>query len=213
MPSLDSSLNANKRTTIKHIRDLYQKKGSPDSLKFLLRLLYGQEAEVKYPYDNTIKSSESSYGSERRMVVSVPILREAPQATDTITEYESGVIYAQGIVNVVYPIVGSTTLYSLDITNIASKEFRQGSDIELLDRDTKEKRTGTVSGVIQGFNTEDSSVYVDHGDTGDILLEDGGGLILEAVNASVGSLYSVNDKINFEGSKGQLGNVLSLIHI
>ena len=207
MPSLDSSLNANKRTTIKHIRDLYQKKGSPDSLKFLLRLLYGQEAEVKYPYDNTIKSSESSYGSERRMVVNVPVIKDAPQATDTITEYESGVIYAQGIINVVYPVVGSTTLYSLDITNIASKEFRQSSTIELMDRDTKEKREGTVSGVIQDFNIDDSSVYLDHGDSGDILLEDGGGLILEAINASVGSLYSVNDKINFQGSKGQLGNV------
>ena len=207
MPSLDSSLNANKRTTIKHIRDLYQKKGSPDSLKFLLRLLYGQEAEVKYPYDNTIKSSESSYGSERRMVVNVPVIKDAPQATDTITEYESGVIYAQGIINVVYPVVGSTTLYSLDITNIASKEFRQSSTIELMDRDTKEKREGTVSGVIQDFNIDDSSVYLDHGDSGDILLEDGGGLILEATNASVGSLYSVNDKINFQGSKGQLGNV------
>jgi hypothetical protein len=66
MPSLDASLNSNKRSTIKHIRDLYQKKGSPDSLKFLLRLLYGQEAEVSYPFDNTIKSSESSYVSERR---------------------------------------------------------------------------------------------------------------------------------------------------
>jgi hypothetical protein len=207
MPSLDSSLNANKRTTIKHIRDLYQKKGSPDSLKFLLRLLYGQEAEVKYPYDNTIKSSESSYGSERRMVVNVPILKDAPQATDTITEYESGVIYAQGIINVVYPVVGSTTLYSLDITNVASKEFRQSSTIELLDRDTKEVRAGTVSGIIQNFNINDSSIYIDHGDNGDILLEEGGGLILETVNASVGSLYTVNDKINFEGSKGQFGNV------
>jgi len=201
MPSLDSSLNANKRTTIKHIRDLYQKKGSPDSLKFLLRLLYGQEAEVKYPYDNTIKSSESSYGSERRMVINVPVLKDAPQATDKITQYNSGVVFAQGIINIVYPVVGSETLYSLDITNVASKEFTQGEQIELMDRDTQEKRYGTVSGIIQDFNTDNSSIYIDHGDDGDILLEDGSGMLLEDIFATSGSLYAVNDSINFQGSK------------
>ena len=107
MPSLEAGLNANKRTTIKHIRDLYQKKGSPESLEFLLRLLYGQEAEIRYPYDNTLKTSESSYGEERRMVVNVPILKDAPQPTDTITQYKVGSIYAQCIINVVYPVVGS----------------------------------------------------------------------------------------------------------
>ncbi len=207
MPSLDASLNANKRSTIKHIRDLYQKKGSPDSLKFLLRLLYGQEAEVSYPYDNTIKSSDSSYASERRMVVNIPIEKDRPQATDTITEYEGGVVYAQGIVNIVYPVVGSDTLFSLDITNIASKEFRQGSDIELKDRETKVTRAGTVSGIISTFNDSDCSIYIDHGDDGDILLEDGGGMLLEASNASIGSLYAENDEINFQGSKSQLGEV------
>lgn len=201
MPSLDASLNANKRTTIKHIRDLYQKKGSPDSLKFLLRLLYGQEAEVTYPYDNTIKSSDSSYGSERRMVINVPVIKDLPKATDTITEYDSGVIYAQGIINIVYPVSGSDTLYSLDITNIASKEFRQGSTIELKDRDTKETREGTVSGIIQTFNQNDSSIYLDHGDSGDILLEDGSGLLFEGSFASAGSLYADNDKIDFQGAK------------
>ena len=148
MPSLEAGLNANKRTTIKHIRDLYQKKGSPESLEFLLRLLYGQEAEIRYPYDNTLKTSESSYGEERRMVVNVPILKDAPQPTDTITQYKVGSIYAQGIINVVYPVVGSETLYSLEITNISSKEFEEGETIELMDRDTKLKREGTVSGVI-----------------------------------------------------------------
>jgi len=207
MPSLDASLNSNKRSTIKHIRDLYQKKGSPDSLKFLLRLLYGQEAEISYPFDNTIKSSESSYAEERRMVVNIPIEKDKPQATDTITEYEAGVIYAQGIVNIVYPVVGSDTLFSLDITNIASKEFREGSEIELLDRNTKIKRAGTVSGIISTFNDSDSSVYLAHDDDGDILLEDGGGLLLEASSASIGSLYAINDDINFQGSKDQLGQV------
>ena len=207
MPSLDASLNSNKRSTIKHIRDLYQKKGSPDSLKFLLRLLYGQEAEVSYPYDNTIKSSDSSYASERRMVVNIPIEKDRPQATDTITEYDGGVVYAQGIVNIVYPVVGSDTLFSLDITNITSKEFRQGSDIELVDRDTKVKRAGTVSGIISTFNDSDCSVYLAHDDDGDILLEDGGGLLLEASNASVGSLYAINDDINFQGSKTEFGSV------
>jgi hypothetical protein len=201
MPSLEAGLNANKRTTIKHIRDLYQKKGSPESLEFLLRLLYGQEAEIRYPYDNTLKTSESSYGEERRMVVNVPILKDAPQPTDTITQYKVGSIYAQGIINVVYPVVGSETLYSLEITNISSKEFEEGETIELMDRDTKLKREGTVSGVIQDININESSIYFDHNDDGNILLEDGSGLVFETVSASLGSLYAVNDQLDFEGSK------------
>ncbi len=214
MPSLDLSLSANKRSTVKHIKDLYQKKGSPESLKFLLRLLYGEEAEITYPFDNTLKASESSYDQERRMVVHVPITENAPKATDTIIQYagDGETIYAQGIINIVYPVVGSTVLYSLNITNVASKEFTEGSTVTLMDRTTKEKREGTVKGIIQTFNTENPSVYVNHGD-GDILLEDGAGLLLETSNASTGSLYNINDRLNFQGAKddtdaGPMGSIV-----
>ena len=40
LPSIDLSKLKNKRLTIKNITDLYQKKGSEESIKFLMRLLY-----------------------------------------------------------------------------------------------------------------------------------------------------------------------------
>ena len=49
LPSIDLSKLKNKRLTIKNISDLYQKKGSEESIKFLMRLLYAQDAEVRYP--------------------------------------------------------------------------------------------------------------------------------------------------------------------
>ena len=39
-PAFDLGLTMNKRLTIKNIKDLYQQKGTEDSLKFLMRLLY-----------------------------------------------------------------------------------------------------------------------------------------------------------------------------
>ena len=46
---------------------------------------------------------------------------------------------------------------------------------------------------------ESSSTYISHNDSGDLLLETGGGLLLE--ESSIGSLYSLNDKVFFAGSK------------
>ena len=41
VPSLDLTGVPNKRIAIKHIRELYQKKGTEESIKFLMRILYG----------------------------------------------------------------------------------------------------------------------------------------------------------------------------
>ena len=51
IPSLDLDETKDARLTIKNINDLYQKKGTKESLEFLLRLLYGQDAEIRYLID------------------------------------------------------------------------------------------------------------------------------------------------------------------
>ena len=69
MPSIDLATLQNSRLTIKNINDLYKKKGTGESLQFLMRLLYAQDAEIRYPINETIHVSESGYSQQRRMRV------------------------------------------------------------------------------------------------------------------------------------------------
>ena len=52
-----------------------------------MRLLYGQDASVRYPDNETIYVSDSDYNQERRMVVKMDVNSGLPSATDMITEY------------------------------------------------------------------------------------------------------------------------------
>jgi len=110
--------------------------------------------------------------------------------------------------------------YSLEITDNHIGNFTQGSTVTFIDRDGITEYTGTVIGVVNDVSDESSSTYISHNDSGDLLLESGqpavyvgtydgtqsntestfgGGLLLE--ESSIGSLYSLNDKVFFAGSK------------
>lgn len=51
------------RFIVKHIQDLYRRKGSEESLRLLFRLFFNEEIEVFYPSTNILKISDSKYGS------------------------------------------------------------------------------------------------------------------------------------------------------
>ena len=90
IPSLDLKDTQNKRLTLKNIGSLYKQKGTADSVKFLMRILYGQNAEVKYPIDETIFASESSYAEDRRM--NIVMSSGVPKDTDKIIQYNEVLI-------------------------------------------------------------------------------------------------------------------------
>ena len=58
---------------------------------------------------------------------------------------------------------------------------------------------------MSGLNFDGSSIYLEHDDSGVITDEDGNGIVLEQTTA--GSLYSLNDRINFSGQKLDSGVV------
>ncbi len=201
MPSIDLASLKNKRLTIKNIKDLYKKKGTAESIQFLMRILYQQDATIRHPIDETIHVGESGYQQQRRMRVTIPA--GIPEANDKITQYDSAtgtIIEAQAVIENVLVDNATTGLYSLEIMNNHVGTFTQGSAITILDRDGITAITGTVNGIISGVTTG-SSTYVQHNDDGDILLEDGAGLLLETNPNPLGSLYKINHKINITGSK------------
>jgi len=199
IPALDIGSTVDRRLTIKHIKDLYQTKGTAESVQFLMRLLYGQDATIRYPDNETIYLNESDYSQVRRMRVQVQ--SAPPTATDRIIQYTTGtsIIEAESVIENVFVDSVEDKKYSIEITDNHIGTFTQGSTVVFIDRDGLTEYTGTVIGVVNGVSDESSSTYISHNDSGDILLETGGGLLLE--ESSIGSLYTLNDKVFFAGSK------------
>ena len=202
MPSIDLATLKNKRLTIKNIQDLYKKKGTAESVQFLMRVLYGQDATIRHPIDETIHVGESGYSQQRRMRVTIP--NGIPEANDKITQYDATtgtIIEAQAVIENVYPDAAAGS-FSLEIMNNHVGTFTEGSTIKVLDRDGITTLTGTVNGIISDVTTG-SSTYLsqDTSGGGDLLLEDGAGLLLETKPNPFGAMYSLNDVINITGSK------------
>ena len=224
LPSIDLKKLKNKRLTIKNISDLYQQKGTEESVKFLMRLLYGQDASVRYPDNETIYVSDSDYNQERRMVVEMDVNSGLPSATDMITEYaiDGKSVLAESRLEAVYTLDADNRIYSLDIQQNHFGVYPVGSEVTFLDRDGVTAYTGTVLGVFTGTALDQgSSTYIKGEDfVGNILYESGepaeysgtyngtqlntesthgGGVTTEHV--SLGSLYRMNDKIRITGGK------------
>ena len=203
LPSIDLSKLKNKRLTIKNIADLYQKKGSEESIKFLMRLLYAQDAEIRYPDKETIYISESNYSEERRLVLHMP-QDKVPSETDKITYYASDNKTILAEANIERLNTLTSDIYSCSISRNHYGTFVENTTVTVLDRDGITSYTGTILGVNTGINTESgSSTYIEHDESGIILAEDGSGILME--KSTIGSLYSLNDTILFTGGKDDAG--------
>jgi len=202
VPSLDLKNVVNKRLTIKNIKDLYKKKGTQESVKFLMRLLFGQDAEIRYPDNETMYLSDSNYNQRRSLAVRMT--SGIPNATDQIIEYYDDVnrkvVTAEANVENVYTINTNNGLYYCDITQNHYGDFTIGKVVSFKDRDQKTEYFGTILGIVSDFDrgTDSSSIFISHDDDGIILLETGDAVTLEYSRS--GSMYSINDKLNFKGA-------------
>lgn len=209
IPSLKfSDVQAN-RLAIKNIGNFYGQKGSEESLKYLIRILYGDDTEIRYPINETIFASESGYSQRKRMVIEMVSEYDFPEATDRITQYDNeGKIVAESVIESIQylDVADNTRTYSLDINQTPTGVFGIDQPVKLKDRDGITLYDANIRGVVSGTISGASSTYLSHESAEDevVLYEDenglsGGGMLLE--EESIGSLYRLNDKINFTGSK------------
>ena len=197
IPSLDLDESKDARLTIKNVHDLYQKKGTKESVQFLLRLLYGQDAEIRYLIDETIKVSESGHNHQRKVAVVMDDINTLPTATDKIVQYEvdGKTILAESIVENVYIINTPRAEYSIEITDNHFGEFVEEYPVTFVDRDGVTKVTGRCKGILSDIDTTRSSIYV--------AKEDGDSLLLEApqltggLNTTSGSKEVVGSTTKF----------------
>lgn len=61
LPSFPEETELSTERIIKASRDFYAKKGTPDSFKFLFRVLYGQEVDVFLPKTNILRASDGKW--------------------------------------------------------------------------------------------------------------------------------------------------------
>ena len=202
IPSLDLKDTQNPRLTLKNIGSLYKQKGTADSVKFLMRLLYGEDAEIKYPIDETAFASESGYNEERRLSITMN-LGATPKPTDKIVQYNDNdptLIDAEAIVENAYIIDADEREYSLSISLTHRGEFVKNKIATLIDRDGVTNYQGTIKGIVASIDSDNGSIYFRNEDNnGDLLTEDGDGLLMETT--SIGSMYELQDVIDFNGGK------------
>ena len=202
IPSLDLKETQNARLTLKNIGSLYKQKGTAESVKFLMRLLYGEDAEIKYPIDETVFASDSGFNEERRLSITMD-LGATPKQTDKIVQYndtDTTIIDAEAIVENAYITDLENREYSLSISLTHRGEFVKNKIAYLIDRDGVTTYQGTIKGIVSSIDTTQGSIYFRNEDNnGDLLTEDGDGLLMETTSA--GSMYELQDVVDFNGGK------------
>ena len=202
IPSLDLKETQNARLTLKNIGSLYKQKGTAESVKFLMRLLYGEDAEIKYPIDETVFASDSGFNEERRLSITMD-LGATPKQNDKIVQYndtDTTIIDAEAIVENAYITDLENREYSLSISLTHRGEFVKNKIAYLIDRDGVTTYQGTIKGIVSSIDTTQGSIYFRNEDNnGDLLTEDGDGLLMETTSA--GSMYELQDVVDFNGGK------------
>ena len=93
---------------VKAARDFYAKKGTPESLKFLFRVFYGQEVDIYFPKEDILRASDGKWKLPQALRLAI---------SDTLTIL-SGNVDVQGLTsNVVSANSGSINLVASGITS------------------------------------------------------------------------------------------------
>ena len=72
MDSIPKTIAADKRLLAKHIRDLYQAKGTQEAFRLLFRMLYDEEIEFYYPGTDMLRASDGRWVQETSVRLSNP---------------------------------------------------------------------------------------------------------------------------------------------
>ena len=223
--TLHSSIN--KRNLIKNIKSLYQSKGTKRASEIFFKLLFNEQAEIRYPKDNILRVSDGKWDTKKVMRCTEVGTSDATNLIgQTITQANdptsATVNEATAIVEDVFKfIIGGTTVVELVLGDSSvSGTFQPGTNITGTDNtDSDVLITLTVTGIINnrtitadgGLYNEEDELEITAGGTGASLKLGpvGSGSIQEIVVDSGGSGYAVGDVINF--SSGNASAKVSVV--
>lgn len=92
---LPQQVAGDKRTFMKHVRDLYNTKGTEESFRLLFRLLFNEEIEISYPKEQMLRLSDGKW-SQR---VSIKVILDGGVDTTNVVNKTIKIWTQNGVIN------------------------------------------------------------------------------------------------------------------
>ena len=208
--NLHSSVD--KRKLIKNVKSLYQAKGTKRASEIFFKLLFNENAEIRYPKENMLRVSDGKW--ETKTILRCTEVGDVDATNligQKITQKASNIVnQATAVVEDVFKfIIGSTTIVELVLgLDSIDGTFAAGQNITGIDNTNEDAIiTATITGIIGDKTiTNDGSLYnsndlitLNAGGTGaSIQVNDiGPGEIDEVIVDNGGSGYEIGDVVNF----------------
>ena len=207
--------DVNKRNLIKNIKSLYQAKGTKRASEIFFKLLFNEQAEIRYPKDNILRVSDGKWDTKKILrCLEIGSSDATNLVGQTITQANdptsSSINQATAVVEDVFKfIIGGVTVVELVLGDTSvNGTFIAGQTITGTDNtDSDVTVSVTITGIIDNkVITNDGALY-NQGD--DISLTAGGtgsslkigpvgpGSIQEVVIDDGGTGYEMGDVVNF----------------
>ena len=208
----DLHSSVDKRKLIKNVKSLYQAKGTKRASEIFFKLLFNENAEIRYPKDNMLRVSDGKW--ETKTILRCTEVNGSDASSligQTITQKDSNVVNkATAVVEDVFKfIIGSTTIVELVLgLDSIDGTFVAGENITGVDNTNEDAIvTLNITGIIgDKVITNDGTLY-NAGDT--ITLTAGGtgaavqvndigpGQLDEIIVDDGGTGYEIGDVVNF----------------
>src|SRR6056300_685771 len=224
--SLDGDVN--KRNLIKNIKSLYQAKGTKRASEIFFKLLFNEQAEIRYPKDNILRVSDGKWDTKKILrCLEIGSSDATNLVGQTITQADnptsSSINKATAIVEDVFKfIIGGVTVVELVLGDTSvDGTFIAGQTITGVDNtDTDVTVSVTITGIIDNkVITNDGALYnegediaITAGGTGSSLKIGpvGPGSIQEVIIDDGGTGYEMGDIVNF--SSGNASAKVSVVN-
>ena len=133
-PELPVNIIADKRLLLKHSRELYQKKGTPDSFKLLFKILYNESINIKYPSENILRASDGKWNQSQSIHVTFPNVDE--KVIYSLVGREFSVRNASGVTrNTIIQVrkILGTDIYEISVDKQKNTRFSIGDSFYIDD--------------------------------------------------------------------------------
>lgn len=117
IPNFPEESELSTEKLIKSARDFYTKKGTPDSFKFLFRVLYGQEIDVYFPKEDILRASDGKWKLPQALRLAISdTLSLIPGGSVNVFVSTANTVNANGI------NLASTTLAANSMIRVGSEK-------------------------------------------------------------------------------------------
>ena len=208
----DLHSSVDKRKLIKNVKSLYQAKGTKRASEIFFKLLFNEDAEIRYPKDNMLRVSDGKW--ETKTILRCTEVNGSDASTligQTITQKDSNVVgKATAVVEDVFKfIIGSTTIVELVLgLDSIDGTFVAGENITGVDNTNEDAVvTLNITGIIGDkvitndgtlYNASDTITLTAGGTGASIQVNDiGPGQLEEIIVDNGGTGYEIGDVVNF----------------